>query len=355
MLERLEDRLWKLSPRSLHELLVKISSIDEFRGWWSALDLAGSSILGGIESRSVATGVGASMWIQSTGSRTGEARSIRRGADIDAGSPGAADYAEVLNAIFEEYSRLSFGEDLMRDLHARLFHRSAEREVQRGEYRTGPWRGGVGKRVSLEEIALLPTTPDRIPDEMKVLTEWVRRHLEERQIHPILVIAGFILEFLSIRPFAHGNGRLSRILMQFLLLQAGYDYMRYAPLDAAVADHWTDFSLALRRSQANRNQPKPDISAWLLTFVEILIAQAAGLRQLVRGRPDERLLSRNQAGVLKLLEKHGEVTNRLICSELGMPRETAKQVLNRLMTLDMVRRVGVGRAVRYYLSVPKEK
>ncbi len=66
-------------------------------------------------------------------------------------------------------------------------------------------------------------------------------------------------------------------------------------------------------------------------------------------RADERLLSRNQLGVLSLLERHGEVTNRLICNELGLPRETVKQVLNRLVALNLVRRAGAGRAVRYTL------
>ena len=59
------------------------------------------------------------------------------------------------------------------------------------------------------------------------------------------------------------------------------------------------------------------------------------------------MLSRNQLAVLELFERTDEVSNRQVCRELGIPKDTAKQVLNRLLSLNLIRREGSGRAVRY--------
>lgn len=41
-------------------------------------------------------------------------------------------------------------------------------------------------------------------------------------IHPLLRIAVFNVIFLAIHPFQDGNGRLSRVLTNLMLLRAGY-------------------------------------------------------------------------------------------------------------------------------------
>jgi len=51
--------------------------------------------------------------------------------------------------------------------------------------------------------------------------------------------------------------------------------------------------------------------------------------------------------VIELAAKEGEVTNRRVAATLGLPRETAKQTLNRLVSLGALRRFGSGRATRY--------
>ena len=63
------------------------------------------------------------------------------------------------------------------------------------------------------------------------------QELKEQTIEPLFVIANFVVEFLSIHPFQDGNGRLSRILTNLLLLQAGYVYMPYISHEKLVEDN----------------------------------------------------------------------------------------------------------------------
>lgn len=359
MKERLDRRLLGIPVAVMHTLVSRVAEVDEFRGWWSGFQLPGTALLTGLESRSITASARAATWIQGTSVTTPESRLVWRGgaggSEEGSGSPRATGYAEVLRHLFDNHHNIKLDDSLIRDFHLRLLRYAARDEKERGRYRSGSGRAPSGhERSSLEAVALRPSPPDRIPEEVAALIAWSRASLAARRFHPLFVIAGFVLEFLSIRPFAHGNGRLSRILTQLLLLQSGYDYVRYVSLDSVIADRWTEHYLALRRSQANRNRPEPDISAWVSEFVDTVHAQALELRQTVRRRPDERLLSRNHVAVLELLERRGEVTNRLVCRELAIPRETAKQALNRLVALGVLRRAGAGRAVRYQLLLSGE-
>ncbi|WP_244654589.1 Fic family protein, partial [Rhizobium wenxiniae] len=47
---------------------------------------------------------------------------------------------------------------------------------------------------------------------MEELIAWLDDQGREKRLHPLLVVAIFIVVFLEIHPFQDGNGRLSRIL-----------------------------------------------------------------------------------------------------------------------------------------------
>ena len=69
---------------------------------------------------------------------------------------------------------------------------------------------------------------------MTELVAWVKQERETARLHPLLIIALFIVVFLEIHPFQDGNGRLSRVLTTLLLLQAGYAYVPYSSLESVI-------------------------------------------------------------------------------------------------------------------------
>ncbi|MFN7835774.1 MAG: Fic family protein [Burkholderiaceae bacterium] len=54
---------------------------------------------------------------------------------------------------------------------------------------------------------------------MGELVTWLNEARDLGRLHPLLIVAVFIVVFLEIHPFQDGNGRLSRILTTLLLLQ----------------------------------------------------------------------------------------------------------------------------------------
>ena len=69
---------------------------------------------------------------------------------------------------------------------------------------------------------------------MREVIEWTNKTLEDKTIHPLIVIAVFVYEFLSIHPFQDGNGRLSRLLTTLLLLKNEYVFIQYVSFENLI-------------------------------------------------------------------------------------------------------------------------
>ncbi len=263
--------------------------------------------------------------------------------------PEEAGYAETLRAVFEGHAGMPPEEGRILALHEGIFRHSPAGGRHAGRYKTAAAVGSTDRRWVMEPTALRAPGPLLIPVQMEILSAWLASRLREKEFHPLLVSAAYLLEFLAIRPFADGNGRMGRLLTNLLLLRCGHAYLPYGSLEKAIAGGWTDYYLALRKSQASRNLPRPDISPWLLAFLDSLRVLQRAVGKTMSRLHRERALSGNQAAVLEIARGRGEVTNRSAAAELGLSRETAKQTLNRLTALGALRRLGAGRATRYRL------
>jgi len=85
------------------------------------------------------------------------------------------------------------------------------RQITVGNYKTQP------NSVRLPNGELFEyTAPQEVPIRMQELMEWYRD--EQTALHPITLAAMFHYKFVCIHPFDDGNGRVSRLLMNYVLL-----------------------------------------------------------------------------------------------------------------------------------------
>ena len=104
------------------------------------------------------------------------------------------------------------------------------------------------------------------------LIEWTNLQWNEKTIHPLIVLAVFIYEFLSIHPFQDGNGRLSRLLTTLFLLRQGYEFMQYISFENHIEKNKKAYYDALMTAQRQRTTQEDIIDKWLLFFLESLKA-----------------------------------------------------------------------------------
>jgi Fic family protein len=89
-----------------------------------------------------------------------------------------------------------------------------------GEYKVKA--NGVNRIVNGKEIFVPFKTPDEVRAEMPELIRWYRAEEEKAGLHPVMLAAIFHFRFVTLHPFDDGNGRMSRILMNMILMRSGY-------------------------------------------------------------------------------------------------------------------------------------
>ncbi|MEK6848723.1 MAG: Fic family protein, partial [Nanoarchaeota archaeon] len=184
-------------------------------------------------------------------------------------------YYELLENVFNSWKNLKFNESLVKHFHKELLKYAEKDREHRGEYKKGENKVHMINEAGQSVGILFDTTPAYLtPGQMRDLVEWTQKALTKNKYHPLLVIGNFLVEFLKIHPFSDGNGRLSRVLTNLLLLHARYQYMPYVSHEKLVEDNKPDYYISLRRSQKTIGTKEEDITAWLDFFLDIVLKQS---------------------------------------------------------------------------------
>ena len=101
-------------------------------------------------------------------------------------------------------------------------------------------------------------------------------------VHPLVLVAALVLDFLSIHPFVDGNGRVARLLTTQELLRHGYGVARYVSLEQRIFDAQSSYYETLQESQRGWHEGAHDIWPWtgfLLRLLADAYARPRGPRQ----------------------------------------------------------------------------
>jgi Fic family protein len=183
---------------------------------------------------------------------------------------------------------------------------------------------------------------------MQELVEWTNDAFEKSRFHPLLIVANFIVEFLKIHPFEDGNGRLSRVLTNLLLLRSGYQFVQYVSHEQIVERRKDEYYLALRASQGTFTTKNDTIAPWLNFFLSAVCEQATKALAYLQEEKVEDNLSPKQREVWKYISEVEETGPGKVVKATGIALGTVRQALNSLIKLGLVKRVGHGRATKYW-------
>ena len=336
-------------PQSLWAL---INQIDELKGRWVGGATLNPQALGRLKRSVLVTSTGASTRIEGATLSDEDIEKMMRGLSMqkfaDRDKQEVQGYYELLENVFNSYEKIPFSESTVKHLHRELLKYVEKDKLHRGEYKK------IENKVEMIDSArksigiLFDTIPAWLtPKEMQELVEWTREAIILKEIHPLLIIANFLVEFLNIHPFQDGNGRLSRVLTNLLLLQAGYTYVPYVSHEKLVEDNKADYYLALRKSQKELKTEKADITPWLEFFLRIVLSQSQQAIELLSKESIEKLLSPKQLAIWKYLGEVTEATPLEIATNTKVARPTVSQALDTLLRLKKVERIGQGRTTRY--------
>jgi Fic family protein len=136
-------------------------------------------------------------------------------------TPSSKDLREINEVINHREALdliLSYEGDISRklifDLHEMVVKNTLPEDLkdQIGEYRS--------VQVYIRGVEWMPPSPKDIPVDMRELLRWYSNNREK--IHPLILAAYFHIGFETVHPFVDGNGRVGRLLLNFILHRKGY-------------------------------------------------------------------------------------------------------------------------------------
>jgi Fic family protein len=337
------------------ELLGLISQLDEFKGAWTAIGRVSPDRLTLLRRVATIESIGSSTRIE--GAKLSDQQVETLLSRIESKGFASRDeeevagYAAVMQTIFASWKDIPLTENHIRQLHRDLLQHSGKDERHRGTYKTHTNHvEAFGPDGQTFGIVFETATPFDTPRLMRELVAWTQERLDANDLHPLIVIAVFVVVLLAIHPFEDGNGRLSRVLTTLLLLRAGYAYAPYSSLESVIEQSKDAYYLALHRTQGTIRTETPDWQPWLLFFLRSLQQQKARLEKKIER---ERLilgdLPELSLQILELCRERGRVTVAEAEHATAANRSTIKDHLKALTRAGHLVQHGAGRGAWYGL------
>lgn len=333
-------------------ILTLIAAIDELKGRWTAGANLHPQILGRLKQSVLITSTGASTRIEGVKLSDSDVEDLMRGISMqkfkDMDVQEVKGYFELLKNVFDSWQSIKLSEGTIKHFHQEILKYVEKDTFHRGQYKVTENKVQMVDAKGNIVRTIFETTPVYLtPIEMQELVEWTIRATKEQKYHPLLIIANFVVEFLKIHPFRDGNGRISRILTNLLMLQAGYLYMPYVSHEKLVEEKKQEYYVALRKTQITFKTEKTDLNPWLTFFLNIILDQSKQAVELLNAENVEKTLSGKQLAVLEYLQKAKESTPGDIAENTKVARPTVNQVLEKLISIKKIERIGMGRSTRY--------
>jgi Fic family protein len=338
------------------EILRLIARIDEFKGAWRALGTLAPDRLSALRRVATIESIGSSTRIEGSKLTDREVEKLLSNLAIQAfetrDEQEVAGYAELMDLVFNSWMDIPFNENYLKQLHQILLRHSQKDVRHRGQYKTNSNRVAAfdenGEQIGIVFEAVSPFDTPRL---MAELVAWVNDERDKSQLHPLLVIAIFVVVFLEIHPFQDGNGRLSRVLTTLLLFQAGYAYVPYSSLESVIEVNKEAYYLAMRQTQGSIRTDVPNWQPWLVFFLRSVAEQVRRLEEKVeREKIVLAALPELSLQIVEFAREHGRITIGAAIKLTGVSRNTLKQHFRNLVEHGHLNQQGGGRGVWYELK-----
>ncbi len=134
----------------------------------------------------------------------------------------------ILDVIKGYISPRPITESFIRELHQLILKEPYTKNAITPDGKPTSKRIEIGRYKTQPNHVITPTgekfyyaTPEETPAKMNDLVQWLETETENGT-NPLILAVGFHYKFVRIHPFDDGNGRMARLLMNFILMKYGF-------------------------------------------------------------------------------------------------------------------------------------
>jgi Fic family protein len=268
---------------------------------------------------------------------------------LDRSEEELAGYRKALDWIFSRKRRVSLSAEVIRKLHA-LAQGGASGDA-------GQYKSRNNEIIEIlpdgeRRVRFVPTSAKDTPRAVQALCQAYLRFREVEQVPVLPLIAACVFDLLCIHPFRDGNGRVSRLLTTFLLMQEGFSVCRYISLERLVEDRKEEYYSVLARCSAGWQEGQNDIDLWWSYFLSVLRQAYGDFSRKVEtasGRPTKSDLLRRT-----IMDQVGSFTlSEILAMVPAASPQLAKKILLAMKQEGVVKLTGRGRGAVWEVTLTK--
>lgn len=273
-----------------------------------------------------------------------EALVLKNSTPRDRSEQEIAGYRDALELIHQSAKEMSLTINVILQLHTMLYRYASG---QGGRWKMAP--NEIIERDTVSGAARVRFTPPSPVATPGMMDEMVARYRQaaDQNREPLITIPLTVLDFLSIHPFADGNGRAARLLTLMLLYQAGIEVGRYISLERIIEESKETYYEALERSSQHWHEGTHDPLPWLRYFWGVVIAaykefeERVGTLKIGRGAKTEMV----EAAIARRIGQFAISDIEADCP--GVTRDWIRMVLRRLKKSGEIELIGRGRGAKW--------
>ncbi len=197
--------------------------------------------------------------------------------------------------------------------------------------------------TSVIDAEFVPPPPGYLDGFLLDLVDFINEH---HHVTPIVAAAFAHAQFETLHPFADGNGRTGRAIIQGMLRRDGVVRHAVFPISTVLKGRATDYIDGLNSFRASGSADPKRVNAWVRTFAYAL-ADAAELAKkatddLIYLRDNWHMETQHRRadaiddGVIDSVFRNLAVNSASIAAELGVTEQAARQSLQRLETVGIL-------------------
>lgn len=336
------------------QIMKQLSFIDRFKGNWETIELKHSKHLKELKKIATIESIGSSTRIEGATLTDAEVEKLLKSVKITKlttrEQQEVVGYYDTLQIILDNYKDIELSERYIHQLHGILLKHSGKDQSHKGKYKKLSNQVVANYPDGSQRIIFKTTEPALTAKEIEELLLWTNERFEKEDMHPVLIVAAFIYEFLSIHPYQDGNGRLSRLLTTLLLMQQGYEFTQYVSFEHIIEEKKDDYYRALMEGQKNRYKKTEKIDKWVLFFMDCLMTLITRLEakydQYSKLKKD---INERQQEILSLIKKKKKVQMSEIEEAFkNHSRNTLKKDLTYLTNEGLIFKTGTLKGTRYH-------
>ena len=338
------------------QITQKLSILDSFKGNWKAIENKDSRYLKELRKIATIESIGSSTRIEGATLTDEEVEKLLKSVKITKlqtrDEQEVVGYYEALEIILESYTDIEISERYIHQLHGILLKYSDKDKTHKGKYKNLSNQVVANYPDGTQRTIFRTTEPHLTPKEMQDLIAWARERMDTKDMHPLMLTATFVYEFLSIHPYQDGNGRLSRLLTSMLLMQQDYQFIQYVSFENIIETKKEAYYRALMEGQKNRYKENERIDAWIIFFLDCLVVLTQRLEAKYETYNKLKLvLNDRQQQIMEFIKEHKSI--KVSDVEQALPeqsRNTLKKDLAFLVKEGLIIKTGERRGTQYHLK-----